>query len=423
MLPSPSSAARPWLYAGIAALIGALMFYRMSAALSPLVFYILFLLLVSVWAGSREHLLLVTGATFALLIWMLEALGGLLAPFLLAFVIAYILDPAVDRLERRMSRRAAVAILLVPVLAALLLALGFGVPALLGQAENLIARAPAAIRSIAEWLDRLRDSAVNLRLPFGSGESVSRPFDMLTEERIATFLQERQDELIERGWGAVLGVGRGVTFLLSLLGFLVLTPVLIVYLLNDFNRITVRAGELVPVARRAYVLGLLAEYDALLSRFLRGQLLAAMIVGVLTWLGLLLLGFPYSGLVGAIAGVFNVVPYLGLIVSLVPAIIIALVSGSFLLSMAKVAAVFIIVQLIDSTVTGPRIVGSSVGLHPVWVILALAVGSFVFGFVGLLLAMPAAVLIKLLLRESLTRYRNSAFFTGDVPPPPDASRS
>ena len=121
---------------------------------------------------------------------------------------------------------------------------------------------------------------------------------------------------------------------------------------------------------------------------------------------------PYAGLVGATAGVFNLVPYLGLVVSIIPVFIIALLSGDFVSVIVRAAIVFGVVQLIDGTITGPRIVGSSVGLHPVWVILALAVGGAFFGFVGLLIAMPAAVLIKLLLREGLERYKRSATFLG-----------
>jgi predicted PurR-regulated permease PerM len=117
-----------------------------------------------------------------------------------------------------------------------------------------------------------------------------------------------------------------------------------------------------------------------------------------------------SGLVGAIAGLFNLVPYLGLIASILPVVIIALLSGSILASLLKAGIVFAIVQFIDGSITGPRIVGESVGLHPVWVMLALAVGGFAFGFAGLILAMPAAVLIKLLLREAIARYRASNLF-------------
>ena len=158
-----------------------------------------------------------------------------------------------------------------------------------------------------------------------------------------------------------------------------------------------------PAPRRDRWLGFAREYDALLARFLRGQVLAALIVGLLTWIGLLIAGFPYSGLVGAIAGVFNLVPYLGLVASIVPVLVIALLSGNFLAALLKAAIVFGIVQLIDGSITGPRIVGGSVGLHPVWVLLALALGGFYFGLVGLLIAVPAAVLVKLVLREALAR--------------------
>src|SRR5690606_12455779 len=125
-------------------------------------------------------------------------------------------------------------------------------------------------------------------------------------------------------------------------------------------------------------------------------------------------GVPYAGLVGAIAGVFNLVPYLGLVVSIVPVVIIALLSGDILSILIRAGIVFAIVQTIDSTVAGPRIVGTSVGLHPVWVILALALGGAFFGFVGLLIAVPTAVLVKLLLREGLARYRRSSAFLGSA---------
>jgi predicted PurR-regulated permease PerM len=177
-----------------------------------------------------------------------------------------------------------------------------------------------------------------------------------------------------------------------------------------------RAQALIPRDKRETWLPFLAEYNFLLSRYLRGQMLAALIAGVLTWLGLWALGFPYPALVGAVAGVFNLVPYLGLVVSAVPAILISLLSGNILGSLVKAGIVFGVVQTLDSSIVGPRIVGGSVGLHPVWVILALAVGSFFFGFVGLLLAMPAAVFIKLIARAAVERYKQSHVFEGDLKP-------
>ena len=218
----------------------------------------------------------------------------------------------------------------------------------------------------------------------------------------------------------ILGAGRGLSTVLTILGYLVLTPILSFYLLRDYDGIVARLSSLIPRANAPKILEFGREYDRLLSRYLRGQLLAAAVVGVITGLGFWIVGFPYALLLGVVAGVFNIVPYLGLIVSLIPALLIAVFSGAILLSLGKIAVVFAVVQLLDGAVIGPRIVGESVGLHPVWVILALAVASFFWGFVGLLLAIPLAVLIKLLIHAALARYQSSRLYHGteteDAPP-------
>ncbi len=131
---------------------------------------------------------------------------------------------------------------------------------------------------------------------------------------------------------------------------------------------------------------------------------------MLTWLGYLALGIPYALLLGVIAAVFNLIPYVGLILSVVPAIVIALFTANVLASLGKVLGVFLVVQLLDGSVIGPKLLGDAVGLHPVWVILALSISGYFFGFVGLLIAVPLAVLVKLLLVSALTRYRGSGFF-------------
>lgn len=396
-----------FIYAAIVLVAAALLLRAVAPVLSPVVLYLLLLLLLSPYSGSREHRLVVVAATLLFALWLLNALGSILAPFLVAFTLAYLLDPAADALQRRgLSRGVAVAVLLVPILALLALGLTFGLPALAQQAGDLVGKIPKALASAAGSLEHLRQRIEHMNLPFRSGQTIARQL-VIDEAKIAEFIQSQQQAILQRAWATVLGVGKGFGFVLTLLGYLVLTPVLVAYLLRDFNRMSQRAWALVPPSRSEYWLRLAREYDQLLSRFVRGQVIEAALVGLFTWFGLMVLGFPYSGLVGAIAGVFNLVPYLGLIVSIIPVIIIALLSGSFLASLGKAGAVFLVVQLIDSSITGPRIVGSSVGLHPVWVMLALAVGSFFFGFVGLLLAMPAAVLIKLALRETLARYGRS----------------
>jgi predicted PurR-regulated permease PerM len=161
------------------------------------------------------------------------------------------------------------------------------------------------------------------------------------------------------------------------------------------------------------VVSFAVECDRMISRYLRGQVTVAIAMGVITGLGLWIARFPYAGMLGLIVGVFSVVPYLGLVLSLIPAIFIALVSGSVLISLLKVAVVYGASQLLEASVISPRIVGESVGLHPVLVLLALALGGFFFGFVGLLLGVPAAAIGKLLVERVLRRYRRSTFYRGD----------
>lgn len=397
-----------YAYAALVVAAAAVFLFSIQSVVSPFIAWLVLLLLIAPYAGSRQHTTLVIAATLVLGIWLLETLGTLLAPFVFAFVLAYILDPAVDVLERRGLRRGpAVALLVTPAFLLLALAVALGLPALIQQFDALLMRLPAAAARASHWIVDLRAGVGRVSLPLIPEDVV---LGWLSEERVAEFIRARQDAIASRAWNAVAGVGRGVGMAVSILGLVVLTPVLMVYLLRDFDDIARRGAALVPEARRARWLAFLAEYDELLSRFLRGQVIEAALVGVLTWVGLWIAGVPYAGLVGAIAGVFNLVPYLGLVVSIVPVLVIAVLSGSFLSVLLRAGIVFAIVQTIDSTVTGPRIVGGSVGLHPVLIMLALAVGGAFFGLVGLLIAVPAAVLIKLLLREGVSRYRSSALF-------------
>lgn len=401
------------VHVAIALVVAALFLYTLLPVLSPVLLYAALVLMLAPYAGTRGHALIVGTGAGLLAFWLLRTLGTLLAPFVLAFVLAFILDPLVDRLERwRLPRPVAVASLALPGLALLAVLVFWGVPALADQVGVLIRQAPTALGRVAEWIERLRTG--QLHLPFLPEQVIGDQLRSISPERVIQYLQEQQQAIVQHAWQAVSGVGRGFASVLTVLGYVVLTPVLTFYLLRDYDLLIARVGSLVPKPSRESVGGFFAEYETLLARYLRGQLMEAALVGILTWLGLWILGFPYAGLVGVVAGVFNMVPYLGLAVSLIPAIIIALFSGNVLVSLLKVVVVFVVVQALDGSVTGPKIVGGAIGLHPVWVILALALGGAFFGFVGLLIAMPAAIFLKLLLNRGLERYRSSGLYLGDA---------
>jgi predicted PurR-regulated permease PerM len=385
---------RQWstVYVGIAILAVFAFLFSVKSVLSPVIAFIALVILISPWSGTKQHSLTIISAAFLLFIWIFATLGSLLAPFILAFAFAYILDPIVDRLQRRgVKRGIATLIVVAPVIVLFVLAVVFGLPAAVQQVGQLIEKLPTALQRGVEALPK----------------SVQERIGPLDTERLLAIVSGKQAVVMQRFWGAVIGVGKGVKIVLNVLGYLVLTPVLTIYLLGDFDKITKSISRLIPADKRATWVPFMREYHTLLSGYIRGQFIEACIVGVLTWVGLMALGFPYSGLIGFIAGVLNVIPYVGLFVSAVPAVLIALLSGDIVSSLLKVAGVFGVVQIIDGSITGPRIVGGSVGLHPVWVILALAVGGSFFGFAGLLIAMPVAVFIKLATRNLLELYNET----------------
>ncbi|MBA3969021.1 MAG: AI-2E family transporter [Gemmatimonadetes bacterium] len=386
--------------------VSALFLWSVQSILNPFLLFVLLVVLLSPYRGSRRHLLLITMAALLTLIWLLRATGSLFAPFILAWVLAYVLRPVADALERRrVPRGLAVLLLVVPVLTGIALAIVFGAPALRDQVERFVANAPALVERGQRELAR-RD------IPFLDERGLLAQIQNIRPEQVSTFLESQREEIARRAWSAVLGVGRGLGTVFTILGFFFLTPILAFYLLRDYHQINLRLAGMIPPAQRERAMRFLQGYDQLLAKYLRGQVLAAAIIGTLIGFGLWVAGFPYALALGVVAGVFNVVPYLGLIATLFPALLIALFSGAVVASLIKLALVIGIVQVLEQAVISPRIVGESVGLHPVWLILSLAVGGYFFGFVGLLLAVPVAVLVKLLLTAALGRYRTSSLFLG-----------
>lgn len=408
---------REWIWAPVqgaaALLVLGFFLFSLRPVLTP---FVLFLVLVAVLLPFRRvpgHNLLLSLSALLVLFWVLDTTGFLLAPFVLALVLAYVLDPVVDRLEERgMNRSLGIGVLALPVAAVLAVGVFVGLPALAGQVGEIIDRAPELLNRFANWIESLDRQVAALSLPDFVVQMVER-IRSVDPATVVQFLQERQAAIARRAWEGVLGLGKGLGSTLSVLGYVILTPVLTFYLLRDWDRLISAVVDLIPEQRRDAVLGFFGEYDDLLSRYLRGQITVALTVGAITALGLWITGFPFAFLIGVIVAVFSVVPYLGLVLSLVPAVIVALVSGSVLANLLKVAVVYGIAQGLEGSIISPRIVGESVGLHPVWVVLALAVGGYYFGFVGLLIGVPLAVGIKLLVVRLLARYRESDLYGGE----------
>ena len=396
------------LQAIVALLVFGLLLFSVQELLNP---FVLFLILLAVLIPFRQvpgYVLLVSVAAILTAYWLLATTGFLLAPFVLGFGFAYVLDPLVDRLvERRVARGAAIALLALPVVGVGVVAVLFGIPALVGQADHFVQAAPELVGQIGRLFSGIREFIVGIP---GVDEDAVPDLTNLDPEEIVAFLQERREQLASGAWRGVLGLGRGLGSAATVVGYVFLTPLLTFYLLRDYDGILARLRGLLPRGREAEVVEFAREYDQLLSRYLRGQVTVALIIGALTSVLLLWVGFPYALLLGALAGVMGFIPFLGLVLAIIPAVIIALVSGDVLWSLLKVAGVYGGVQVLDGMLISPRIVGDSVGLHPVWIVLALSVGGFFFGFVGLLISVPVAVGLKLVVARGLERYRNSELY-------------
>ena len=396
------SDAAGWPYAVVLLGAFAALLAGVRPVLTPPVLYLLVLYLGWPLRGSTLVRRILAASSVLAAVWVVHVTGLLLAPFILALIAAYIVDPVVDWLHSRgLPRSLAIGLMALPLLGILALIALVLVPAVAEQISQLIASVPGYVAVVESWVRDLREWVLGLQIA-GINERTIPALREIDAQVVMKYLQEWRSQLAVGSREMVLGLGRGIGTGLTVVGYLILTPLLTYYLLRDWPRIRRRLKALVPGERRREVVGFAQQYDSLLSRYLRGQLLLAAVVGTIVGVGFWIVDFPYALLVGIVAGVFNVVPYLGFAVGAATAVLIALFTGPILAGLLKVAVVFGAQQVVEG-VLGPYIVGESVGLHPVWVILALALFSFFFGFVGLLIAVPLAVLIKLGIEQAMKR--------------------
>lgn len=358
------------------------------------------------------RLLVFLGALLTVLVTLI-LLRRIVMPLLLGLTIAYFLDPAVSAFERRGSSRA-VATVLLAFIALLMLAavVLLVVPSLVDEAERLAERFPEYREEVQQRIEPLLD---RLRARYPAQLAVA-------EERLRGFLEENFPRLagsIARQAGQLFGSVMG--FILFLLN-LIFVPVFAFYLLVDMPKVRRGVRRLIPVPYRESVLARLGEVDQALSSFVRGQLTIALTLGLINGIGLSLLGVPLGFAVGMIAGLANMIPYMALVVGLAPALLLCWVDSQSWPLMAGVVAIFTGAQMLEGMVLSPRILGKSVQLHPVWVLLAVIVGGSLFGFFGMLIAVPTAAVIQVFVRHWLAIYRQSDVYLGnDETPPSPAS--
>jgi predicted PurR-regulated permease PerM len=340
-------------------------------------------------------------AAFAIFLFALWLLSEILFPFVAALGLAYLFDPLADRLEKwGLPRWAA---------AGLITALSvFGVIAVfLLLAPLLHGQFAEFAEKIPHYLDQLRDKATDLLAAVQS---------QLSESEVAQLKQKlggaAGSDLV--AWiGALLGrVWGGGVALLNLLSLLVITPIVMFYLLRDWDRIVVTVEGWLPRDSRATIREQVEEIDTVLSGFMRGQVSVCLLLGVFYAVGLSLVGLEFGLVIGFVTGLVSFVPYFGMLVGFVVGIGVALAQFGDWQPVAMVAGVFIAGQFLEGNFVTPKLVGDRVGLHPVWIIFGLMAGGVLFGFTGILLAVPATAVIGVLGRFAISRYKTSVAYTG-----------
>jgi len=328
--------------------------------------------------------------------WLLYLLSPILTPFIVAALLAYLGDPLVDRLETwRLPRTLAVALVFCAILGGLLLLALILVPRVESQLQHLGQKVP-------QYLDWLKGHA----MPYVAQWVPDGGAGLDLEKLGRTLAGEWRSAggVLARLWQSLSSSG---VALLGWLANLVLIPVLTFYLLRDWDDLVEAAHALLP-RRSAALWGRLArESDEVLGAFLRGQSLVMFFLGIIYTTGLWLVGLDFALLIGMFSGLVSFVPYLGLIVGILVAGFASILQFQGAGELHWVIAVFVIGQLLEGTVLTPRLVGERIGLHPVAVIFAVMAGGQLYGFFGILLALPVAAVAMVLLRYLLGTYRAS----------------
>lgn len=326
---------------------------------------------------SKNYKWIFLGICLFLGVLLLIKVRTILGPFFLAFVLAYLLNPIVDGLERhRISRNMSIALVFVLIIGVLAAVFFLILPTIYNELSKLAVVLPNTIQSVTEKIEEFRNQYKATGLP----------------SRVALVLDQHL------GQGEAIIANQLNLFLINLPNMLstvtlyILSPVIAIYLLADWKNMECNFHRMIPQRWRMEWRRLWQDINHVVRQFVRGNLVVALIVGVLIGVGVKLVGMEYALLIGLICGFFDLIPYFGPVIGAVPSILLALTKSPVMA--VKVALVILIVQQLEGNVISPKLMGDSVGLHPLWIVFALLACGEIAGVWGMLLAVPLAAVIR-----------------------------
>jgi predicted PurR-regulated permease PerM len=342
-----------------------------------------------------------SGSALAIFVIFLTVFSSILLPFVAGMALAYFLDPVADWLERRgLSRMMATVVILITFVLLFALSLIIIIPVVVAQASDFITRIPGYISSLQQ-------------LVAGTGSTILPDWVAAQVESI----RENFSKLLAEGAGFIgtllTQIWNSGKSLLDVVSLLVVTPVVAFYLLLDWDRMIKKVDSWIPRDHVQTVRQIASDMDTTIAGFVRGQGSMCLILAIYYAVGLSLAGLNFGLLIGFATGMLSFIPYVGATLCLLIAGGVALVQfGADYVSIAIVLGVYFTGQFMEGNVLQPKLVGGSVGLHPVWLMFALFAFGAMFGFVGLLIAVPAAAAVGVLVRFALSRYLESDLYHG-----------
>ena len=341
------------------------------------------------------------GAAFAVFVLVISILSDVLLPFVLGLILAYFLDPLATMLEKKGLSRLWATVLIAVVFSVLgfvfILLIG---PLLFTQLSELAAQMPTYIQQLREIIVTSSESWFGQIFP-GS--------ELGAEEAMQTMAKDSARHLT----GLLKSVWSSGKALFSFLSLILITPIVTFFLLKDWNEFIDKIDDWLPRDHAPIIRLLVKRINRSIAGFIRGQVTISIIVGLFYAIALSFIGLKYGLLIGLTAGLLNIVPFLGSLVGF-------LISGTMAVvqywpewqSIMYVLGVFLFGQLVDTNFLTPKIIGDKIKLHPVWLIFALIVSGYLFGLVGMLIAIPLAAAIGVLVRYALERYLDSDLYIG-----------
>ncbi len=339
---------------------------------------------------------------FVALVWVFKSV---LTPFVLGAVIAYLLNPLVKRFSKKGLKRTTSTVII--------LSLFFLVLTII-----IALVAPIITKESAELIDAmpdLLDKFFTLIQPYTTWFQQNIGEGYITDAK--TFLKENISKILSISGGVAGGIAAGGQAVIGMITTLVLTPLVAFYMMKEWPAITDWVENLIPRDKEKMIKDIIRQIDKKLSGFIRGQLTVAFFLGLIYAVALTIAGLNYGFLIGITAGFLSIIPMVGSTLGLLVSVVIAWFQAGEINYVLIIAAIFIVGQIIEGNILSPKLLGDSVGLHPLWILFALMAGGSLFGILGMLLAVPVAAVIGVLFSFAILQYKKSPLYKKPLLPP------